>query len=267
MKTVDFSMNTLVKLVQLDISRNVIHTISLQNRHFLQTLPRLELHAAGNEFPCSCKKYEIIRWLSQSKTQVSPKTLSKCKFENDTVLNVTSVDEIIALLKLECDVWQAASWYILCTFAILVLLSFTRCLYHQLWELKYLYYIGRKVLNPYHPIENNYVSLDLDVYISYDSAAFVTDGVTVHNVVVDYILPHLNNKEFSVKVREDITPGRRLSKEICDIIRTCKKTVVLLTPGYCSDYWNTFEFNISVLEGIYTRRMVTIPVIVGKIYQ
>lgn len=42
---------------------------------------------------------------------------------------------------------------------------------------------------------------------------------------------------------------------------------MFLTPGYCQNYWNTFEFNISVLEGIYTKRVVVILVTVGELRQ
>lgn len=91
--------------------------------------------------------------------------------------------------------------------------SFIAVLYHKRWRLRHLYYIGRKTLNPYHPIEGGRINLNIDTYISYDMDYRITDNSTMRNLVQDIIIPFISDKGYAVKVRDAITPGERLSIE------------------------------------------------------
>ena len=39
---------------------------------------------------------------------------------------------------------------------------------------------------------------------------------------------------------------------------------MLLSNDYCMDFWNVFEFNVSDMGGIYTKRQVIIPLTLVK---
>lgn len=189
-------------------------------------------------------------------------------YTNSACVNIPRIRHLASQLTYsECIVGVVVSSCIVCFIVVLLTGSFVAVLYHKRWTLRYLYHIGRKTLNPYHPVEGGRINLDTDTYISYDIDYRIADNSTLQNLIHDIIIPFISDKGYTVKVREDITPGERLSKEISNILRRCKKTLVFLTPGFCQDYWNTFEFNISVMEGIYTERMIVILVIVGKFRQ
>lgn len=92
----------------------------------------------------------------------------------------------------------------------------------------------------------------------------LTPIIRMHKFVVEVVNPFLTRNKCVVKIREDIPPGRKVSFELASILRSSKKLVVFLSRDYWNDYWNLFEFNMSVMEGIYTKRDVVILVIVGN---
>ena len=141
-----------------------------------------------------------------------------------------------------------------------IVLGLLSQLWHRLWKIRYLLAIGRKTVTPYHPIEESEIELEYDVYISYERDFELTCDQTLHEFVAQKLYPELQQIGLKVLIRDEFEPGVGLYNAISQALRRCKKVVSLISKDYCKDYWNVFEFNVAVLEGIYTKRQVIIPV-------
>ena len=82
----------------------------------------------------------------------------------------------------------------------------------------------------------------------------------MHAFVTRKLYPWFLRRGFNVLIRDELEIGRNIYEIIPKALRKCRKVIVLLSNDYCKDYWNVFEFNAAVLEGIYTKRHVVIPV-------
>ena len=125
--------------------------------------------------------------------------------------------------------------------------------------------MGRRNINPYHPLEECHIELEYDVYISYEGDSELTPNKTLHEFVTQTIYPELKRRGFKVLIREEFQPGIGLYNSISHALRRCKKVIALISKDYCKNYWNVFEFNTAVLEGIYTKRQVMLAVAVDRL--
>ena len=141
-----------------------------------------------------------------------------------------------------------------------IVLGLLSQLWYRRWKLRYLLAVGRKTVTPYHPIEEMDIELGYDVYISYERDFDLTTDETLHEFVAQNLYPELQRRGLKVLIRDEFEPGVGLYNAISQALRRCKKVVSLISKDYCKDYWNVFEFNVAVLEGIYTKRQVIIPV-------
>ena len=99
-----------------------------------------------------------------------------------------------------------------------------------------------------------------DVYISYIDNYKLGRGVDMYDFVTKHLHLGLKQKGFKVLIRDELREGRMLQEVKSSTIRRTKKVLVLLTDGYCKEFWNIFEFNTAAHEGIYTKRNLIIPV-------
>ena len=156
---------------------------------------------------------------------------------------------------------KEVTWGCVATFVMLhLILGILYAIWHRHWKIRYLLAVGRKTVYPFHPIEDCQIELEYDVYISYERDHDVTRDRTLHQLVAQVIYPALQRRGYRVVIRDELEPGSGLYHSISHTLRRCKKVAALVTRDYCRDYWNVFEFNISVLEGIYTKRQVIKPV-------
>lgn len=262
---IDFSLMSLGNLEYLDLSSNNIATISPANLQFLKDLSSLSLDLHKNNLSCTCKDKLFLSWLAVTSVYVLDKEHLFCRYQNQSPISLSKSSQIIDQLKYDCSVDDILLFICIVLSMSVFILSVLGVIYRKRWQIKYLYYIGKKSINPYHPLEGANVELDVDVYISYDMDEMLTPTTRMHKFVVEVVNPFLTRNNCVVKIREDIPPGRKVSFELASILRSSKKLVVFLSRDYWNDYWNLFEFNMSVLEGIYTKRDVVILVIVGNL--
>ena len=120
-------------------------------------------------------------------------------------------------------------------------------------------------MNPYHAIDEETIEFVYDVYISYDPFCEIVHDYSLDKFVKDHVLPHLKNRGFRVTIREGLQSGRDIGQVISEALRGSRKVIAFVSTDYCVDYWNTFEFNMGVHEGMYTKRDVVIPIRFGDI--
>ena len=261
--TVDLDVTSLSKLELVDLSYNSIQFLTKQ---FLSSFNRIARHSTikiylqNNSFLCNCDHRDFVDWLRYTET-IFEKEKLVCKYKNDSLLSLRYVADIHNSLEAECI---ARTVLIGCTVFFVgttILTSLLAIIYYQRWNFNYLLGIGRRNINPYHPIEDSQIEMVYDLYISYEGDFIISDDETLHNFVAQTLYPALVNRGFKVLIREELEPGGRLYDQITSKLRRTERVIVLLTKGYCKDYWNVFEFNMAVMEGIYTRRTVIVPVV------
>ncbi|KAL4220498.1 Toll-like receptor [Mactra antiquata] len=256
------------KLEVLDLSDNEIVDISPDDRKALDDIAadhELEIDLSGNTMVCKCDNKDFMNWIAVTNVNIIGKSEMKCVYLNNSLVKLSNIDEIVNQLKYECSLEIVLIACISSFVGFILLLSLVAVIYHKRWQLRYFYYMGRGNLTPYHPLEESEIELDIDAYISYEPHFQLTDDVDLHKYIADVIHPTLTADKLCVKIREELTEGQFLFNTISEAVRKSRKVIVMLTPEYCNDYWNTFEFNMAVYEGIYTKRNIILPIIIGDL--
>lgn len=266
--TIHFNLDSLSKLEYLDISNNRINDISKNNLDFFDNIAThrsVKLDLYGNDLKCTCSNNRLVKWIATTKVSILHKHKLRCSYENGTEISLERIHDILNQLLYDCSTWVV----IICCAGVygvgIFMLSLIVIIYYKRWRLRYLYYLADRGTQPYHPLEEGPINLDIDIYLSYDIDFQLNDEVTIHQFITRVIYPYLQARDYTVKIREELPPERNLNTSISSVIRISKRVVVFITTNFCRDYWNTFEFNMAALEGIYTKREILIPVLVGDI--
>ena len=261
--TVDLDMASSSNLEVIDLSYNSIQYVTKQFINGVDRIARhsnIKIYFQNNSFLCDCDHRDFVTWLRYTRT-ILEKDKLVCKYKNDSMVSLRYIEDIHNSLEAECIAFAVL---ISCTVgfvAITILSSLLAVIYYQRWNFNYLLRIGRRNINPYHPLEECQIEMVYDVYISYERDSIISDDETLHNFVAQELYPALVNRGFKVFIREELELGMRLYDLITSNLRRCEGVIVLLTKDYCKDFWNVFEFNMAAMEGIYTRRCVIIPVV------
>ena len=259
-----FEVKTLKKLDILNLSGNKIQYATSEFTRKIEyiattTSPKLTVLLSKNTLLCDCKTIGFVSWLKHTHV-VDGKDQLTCKYQNGTLLSLRHVSNIHRMLESECIV---STVVVSCTagfFTLLLILSLIAVVYNKRLMFRYLQTIGRRNINPYHPLEGSNIELLYDVYISYDRDYEISGNQTLHEFVSQKLYPYLQRHSFRVIIRDELQAGMRLYDIISKALRSSRRVIILLTNSYCKDNWNVFEFNIAVMEGIYTKRQVVIPV-------
>lgn len=259
---VNFDVQPLRLLNKLDLSNNRIQYVSRLFTTQIERLAKfsnLTLYLQNNILVCKCDRIDFAAWLLHTK-MIFEKDSLMCEFKNDSQVSISRISEIHTMLQMECITFQVVAG---CGFGFIILtllISLIAITYYKRWKFRYLLFVGRRNVNPYHPLEDCKVEMEYDVYISYERDYCVTCSETLHEFVTQKLCPRLRNRGFQVLIREELDIGKKLYDVISQALRKSRNVIVLLSNDYCIDYWNVFEFNMAAMEGIYTKRLVVIPV-------
>ena len=257
----EFDLQTFA-LEALDVSYNnvlYISTVFCDKLDEIAERTSLVVYLNNNSFLCDCERLEFMDWLRGSSAIYQREKLT-CQDDSKKEYSFSEIGKLHETLKYKCTV-KEVTLGCAATFVMLhLILGILYAIWHRRWKIKYLLAVGRKTVYPFHPIEDCQIELEYDVYISYERDYDVTRDLSLHELVANVIYPALQRRGYRVVIRVELEPGVGLYHSISHTLRRCKKVVALVTRDYCRDYWNVFEFNIAVLEGIYTKRQVMIPV-------
>ena len=258
-----FEVKDLVSLENLDLSVNSIQYASISFTSQIEDVAwktNLTLNLNNNPLVCNCEQIDFVAWLIVTHV-IWNKNKLNCTFEDGTRMSLVNSSYMHHNLKYKCTMLEVTIGCTVTFWGLNIVLGGLAYIWHKRQKLRYLVSFGRRTLNPYHPIEDNEIQMEYDVYISYEGDFNVTRDMTLRDFVIYTILPGLEQRGIKVKIREELEPGRNLYEIITHTVRRSKKVVVFLTNGFCQDMWNVFEFNQAVMEGIYTNRQVAIPVL------
>ena len=258
-----FDVKDLISLQTVDVSANSIDHASKIFTDQIEDLSmktNLTLYLGLNPLVCNCKTVDFVAWLIVTRVIFNKNKLN-CTYENDTQISIAHISHAHHILKYKCTRRDVTISCIVMFWGLNLILGGLAYIWHNRQKLRYLVSFGRRTLNPYHPIEDQDIEMEYDVYISYEGDFYVTKHMTLRDFVIYKILPGLQQRRINVIIREELDPGRNLYEIITQTVRRSKKVLAFLTNGYCQDMWNVFEFNQAVMEGIYTNRQVAIPVL------
>ena len=258
-----FEVKDLVSLEHLDMSVNSIQYASVSFTSQIEDVAwktNLTLNLNNNPLVCNCEQIDFVAWLVVTHVILNKNKLN-CTLEDGTRMSLVNSSNMHHNLKYKCTMLEVTIGCTVTFWGLNIVLGCLAYSWHKRQKLRYLVSFGRRTLNPYHPIEDNEIQMEYDVYISYEGDFNVTRDMTLRDFVIYKILPGLEQRGIKVKIREELDPGRNLYEIITHTVRRSKKVVVFLTNGFCQDMWNVFEFNQAVMEGIYTNRQVAIPVL------
>lgn len=192
-----------------------------------------------------------------------------CLLRNGTQLSLLKVSYILNSLEAECIATTVIIGCSVSFFGSLIVHGLIAALYYYRWKVRYLLFRGRRVFSPfqnlYHSLEGHDIQFEYDVYISYHHDFYFSSTETLHEFVIQRIYPVLRQIGFKIQIRDELAIGMKLFDDISKALRKCYRVIVLLTNNYCADYWNVIEFNIAVMEGIYSKRQVVIPVLLESL--
>ena len=260
---VKFDIQRLSSLQILDLSDNRIGYLSDKFTRAIEEIAKhsnLTVYLHGNKLVCNCNHLKFVSWLRHTKVIFRKDNLT-CEYKNGSELALSNIEDIHRTLEAEC---VFVTILVSCIFVFVVqtlILGSVAVLVDRRWRFKYLSLIGKKAINPYHPIEDREITLDYDMYISYSFDHMITPNMTLHELVAQKIHPCLKRRGINVIIREELDVGRKLYEVISHALRRSRKVVVLMSNDYCQDHWNVFEFNMAAMEGIYTKREVLVPVV------
>ena len=213
---------------------------------------------------CNCDHEAFDAWIHDTHLKFKKRDFT-CKYPNGTKVNLKANPKLLGTIEQKCI---AAAVLAACVTGFVFLnlaLSFAAYVWHSRWRLRYLLIMGRRNINPYHPLEECHIDLKYDVYISYERDSELADNTTLHEFVTRKIYPELQRHGFKVLIRDEFEPGMGLYNVISQALRRCKKLIALISKDHCRDFLNVFEFNTAVLEGIHTKRQVIVPIAVDRI--
>ena len=246
----------------LDISHNNVLYISTTLTEKLDEIADrtgLIVYLNNNSLLCNCERIEFVAWLRFSSAIYQKEKLT-CHESTNKKYSLSEISKLHESLRYKCTVKEVTLGCIALFVLLHLILGIGYLIWYKRWKFRYLLAVGRKNVYPYHPIEDCEIELEYDVYISYERDYDVSRDRTLHELVAQVVYPALQRRGFRVVIREEIEPGAGLYNSISYYLRRSKKVVALISRDYCRDYWNVFEFNMAVLEGIYTKRQVLIPV-------
>ena len=262
---ISFDLRSLV-LQTLNFSDN---SIGMLSSAFTDQLDKISDHSplkvdlTKNELVCDCNTLSFVAWIRYSNMMYKKNYIS-C-FNSDKLRVINDIDEIHEKLKYQCTKVEVVLGCVACFTLLTLILSIIALVWYKRWKFNYLLSIARYKVNPYHPIDDNEIEMEYDVYISYERDFNVNTTMSLHQFVTQKLYPELQRRGFRVFIRDELRPGIELYNGISDVLRKCDKVIALISKSYCTDQWNVFEFNRAVLEGIYTQRQVMIPVAVEEI--
>lgn len=250
----------------LNFSDNSIGTLSSEFTDHLDKISdysNLIVDLSKNELVCNCNTFSFVAWLKCSKI-VKEKSSLTC-FDTDKLKETSNIDDIHEKLKYQCTKVEVVLGCVGGFLLLSLTLGIIELIWYKRWKLNYLLSIARPKITPYHRIGARAIEMKYDVYISYERDFNVNQNTTLHDFVTKRLYPELQRRGYKTFIRDELLGGTSLYDGISDIFQSCDKVIALISKDYCKDPWNLFEFNRAVMEGIYTRRQIMIPVAIDEI--
>ncbi|XP_046570337.1 toll-like receptor 4 [Haliotis rubra] len=251
----------MTKLKYLDLSRNELVTLDthmLQDLDEIAAFTNITIDISDNpSLECNCGNLEFVTWSLRTNVRIRSVRNNLCFIRNGSFIPYEQFDNMARSLWFTCN-GQTLFTIVLSLFiVVLFILAMASVVYYKRWKLRYLYYTGRRRLNPFYPTD--YIASFnrlRDVFVSYDE-----DDITWRQFVQGELLDKFKENNISCLISEvDFLSGRSTREIIEHAVLGSKKTLALITSDFFESRDRELEFNMAVMHGMETRQAVVIPV-------
>ncbi|XP_067686600.1 toll-like receptor 4 [Haliotis asinina] len=252
----------MTKLKYLDLSRNELVTLDthmLRDLDEIVTFTNITIDISDNpSLECNCDNLEFVTWSLRTKVIIrSVNNNNLCFIRNGSFIPYGQFDYLARVLWFRCNDQSLFTIVLSLFIVVLFVLAMVSTVYYIRWKLRYLYYTGRRRLNPFYPTDFITPSNRLrDVFVSYDE-----DDITWRQFVQGELLDKFKENNISCLISEvDFLSGRSTREIIEQAVLGSKKTLALITSDFFESRDRELEFNMAVMHGMATRQGVVIPV-------
>ncbi|XP_071103210.1 toll-like receptor 4 [Haliotis cracherodii] len=251
----------MTKLKYLDLSKNELVTLDknmLQDLDDIATSTNITIDISDNpSLACNCDNLEFVTWSLQTKVTIRSVSNNLCFITNSSQIPYGQFQDIARSLWFKCN-GQTTFTIVLSVFIVVLLVLGVVCVvYYKRWKLRYLYYTGRRRVNPFYPADYAAPPNRLrDVFVSYDE-----DDMTWRQFVQEELLDKFKENHISCLISEiDFLSGRSTRDIIEQAVLGSRRTLALITTDFFKCRDRELEFNMAVMHGMATRQSVVIPV-------
>ncbi|KAK3097118.1 hypothetical protein FSP39_006511 [Pinctada imbricata] len=159
-----FLAGSLDRMIYLDISFNQLSDINDKAKHALDAIGHVIVNLQGNPLKCTCGQLATLNWFVRINVSFKGLPSLTCQSQNGSTVGLLTLLHEMQQVEIEC--WSIVIM-ISCIMTFLVLcfvLTIIALMYYKRWQIMYMYYSGKKHINPY-----GYEQLDqtYDAYLSY----------------------------------------------------------------------------------------------------
>ena len=250
----------MVHLTWLDLSNNLLESVSESMTNHLNILSSVNttyLDISNNNFQCTCKTVNFIKWIASSAIYFVNRQTYTCTFSNGTVGKLSTPDHaqhIYRALDKECANYTIIILVTAVGILLALVIVLSGLLYRYRWDIRYMYYSAKFRFfkkRGYIPVLNtDDDEFEHDVFVSYAD--------NDRRYVKQMIVPELEEKRnLKLLIHDrDFIAGNFVSENIMKAISVSRKTLIIMTPSFVASYWCCFEMNMARKEAINTGRSV-----------
>ncbi|KAK3763003.1 hypothetical protein RRG08_026916, partial [Elysia crispata] len=208
---------------------------------------RLELgspfHVDLQESPisCNCENLPFLRWMVSSKAFKFENKKYQCSYPDSTYRDIKDgYKETLETLSRECSSKEVL--FLIVGAATLGFVAFIiiSLVYRYRWKLRYMYHAAYIYLKPGNDTRSDN-RFEYDVFVCYAEE----DRLFVMNI----LYPALESRGLSLFVHHrHFTAGELIGSNIVRAVRTCRRTVVVLTRTLAVSSWCNFEIQMANME-------------------
>lgn len=245
-------------LILLNLSRNMIKTLSTQNMNDFDELTQRNAHFTidlrGQAFWCTCETIAFLEWIQTTKTTVAAKDTYECDNPKKKITEI-----VIKNFKRSCS--SNVIFLIATSVGVILLVALIIGLitYRYKWRLRYLFFMAKLNLNIV-PKKQDYSKIyDFDAFISYASEDFQVARISA--------MENLEGK-YGLKLcihERDFMPGDSIAFNISKGIHGSRRTLLFLSKDFFASEWCRYEINIARMEAIYTQREVMLVILLEDV--
>ncbi|KAJ8315798.1 hypothetical protein KUTeg_007948 [Tegillarca granosa] len=246
-KNIPFDVPVFSKLQFIDLSNNVINTLSKSEQEDLDNVEKktdfITLDLSGNQLQCTCNNLNFLRWMNKTNVKFRNIANTNCVDDEQTAKNITDILNNIDAFARKCttEFWlmfSAISVTILITGLILSVL-----VYRYRFVLEYFILRIKRRLKKYKPLEDNF---EYDVFVSYSSLDY--------EWVTRCLYVNLSG-EFKVCLYDrDFIPGVPISENIINAIDSSRKVMFVITENFLNSSWGNYEMEMTRMHAFQNGR-------------
>ncbi|GFO25883.1 hypothetical protein PoB_005238800 [Plakobranchus ocellatus] len=190
---------------------------------------------------CDCDNFLFLKWMTTSKAFNLTSQDYQCKYPDSTFQNIyDGYSEVIGDLTRQCVSHETLFFIVASMTCMIALVIIGSLIYRYRWKLRYIYYATYLYLKP--GDETTAIrNFEYDVFICYAEED--------RDFVLDVLNDALESRGFKVFIHSrDFAAGEFIGSNIVRAVRSCRRTVVVLTRALAESSWCGYEIQMANME-------------------